>query len=60
MMLGHVQKTRQLRTEQFQSGKTLLIGINAYANEFDAPKVNWAEAPIALGLPYLIFEKLAN
>jgi methylmalonyl-CoA mutase len=57
---GQILKTRQLRTELFESGKTLLIGINAFPNEFETPKVRWAELPTAFDLPYLIFEKSAN
>ena len=57
---GQILQTRQLRTELFESGKTLLIGINAFPNEFETPKVRWAELPTAFDLPYLIFEKSAN
>lgn len=55
-----ILKTRQLRTALFESGKTMLIGINAFPNEFETPKISWAETPTALDLPYLIFEKSAN
>lgn len=55
-----ILQTRQLRTALFESGKTMLIGINAFPNEFETPKISWAEAPTALDLPYLIFEKRAN
>jgi methylmalonyl-CoA mutase N-terminal domain/subunit len=57
---AQVIQTRQLRTELFESGKTILIGINAFPNEFETPKISWAETPTALDLPYLIFEKSAN
>ena len=55
-----ILKTRQLRNALFESGQTVLIGINAFPNEFETPKISWAEAPTALDLPYLIFEKRAN
>jgi hypothetical protein len=45
--------------EQFHSGASTLIGINAFLNEFDSPKAEWAESPIFLELSYLILEKIA-
>jgi methylmalonyl-CoA mutase len=55
-----IAQTRALRTADFQSGKDILIGINAFPNEFESPKAEWSELPTALDLPYLIFEKPAN
>jgi methylmalonyl-CoA mutase N-terminal domain/subunit len=52
-------QTRNIRLEQFHSGANTLIGINAFMNEFDSPKAEWAESPTVLGLPYLILEKIA-
>jgi methylmalonyl-CoA mutase N-terminal domain/subunit len=60
ILRAQVLQTRQLRTELFESGKTILIGINAFPNEFETPKISWTETPTALDLPYLIFEKSAN
>jgi methylmalonyl-CoA mutase len=53
-------KTRQLRLELFETAQTILIGINAFPNEFEIQKTSWADLPTALDLPYLIFEKHAN
>ena len=55
-----IAQTRDLRTEGVQSGKDIMIGINAFPNEFDSPKADWSELPTALGFPYLIFENAAN
>jgi methylmalonyl-CoA mutase N-terminal domain/subunit len=52
--------TRDLRTDGVQSGKDILIGINAFPNEFESPKAEWSALPTALGFPYLIFENAAN
>ncbi len=60
VLRAQVLQTRQLRMELFESGKTILIGINAFPNEFETPQISWAETPTALELPYLIFEKSAN
>ncbi|MDP4596961.1 MAG: methylmalonyl-CoA mutase family protein [Crocinitomicaceae bacterium] len=60
VLRAKILQTRQLRTALFESGKTMLIGINAFPNEFETPKISWAETPTALDLPYLIFEKSAN
>lgn len=60
VLRAKVLQTRQLRTELFESGKTILIGINAFPNEFETPKISWTETPTGLELPYLIFEKSAN
>jgi len=53
-------KTRQMRLELFETAQTILIGINAFPNEFEIQKTSWADLPTALDLPYLIFEKHAN
>jgi methylmalonyl-CoA mutase len=55
-----IAQTRDLRTEGVQSGKDILIGINAFPNEFESPKAEWSALPTALGFPYLIFENAAN
>jgi methylmalonyl-CoA mutase N-terminal domain/subunit len=55
-----IAQTRALRTERFKSGKDILIGINAFPNEFESPKAEWSELPTALDFTYLIFEKTAN
>ena len=49
-----------MRLQDFKSGKDILIGINAFPNEFESPKAEWGAIPTALGFPYLIFEKSAN
>lgn len=59
-IIENISQTRKTRLEQFKSGEAVLIGINSYPNEFERPQAQWAETPVALGLPYLIFEKLAN
>ena len=55
-----IKQTRLVRTAQFNSGKNTLIGINAFHNEFESPKADWGTIPMAFGLPYLIFEKIAE
>jgi methylmalonyl-CoA mutase len=60
LLRKQILKTRQLRLELFASGQTVLIGINAFPNEFEIPTTRWAELPTALDVPYLIFEKHAN
>ncbi|MEY4804691.1 MAG: hypothetical protein RL331_1210 [Bacteroidota bacterium] len=60
VLRAKILQTRQLRNALFESGQTVLIGINAFPNEFETPKISWEEAPTALDLPYLIFEKSAN
>ena len=55
-----ISQTRQQRIAQFLSGENTLIGINAYPNEFESPKSEWGEIPNAFGIPYLIFEKIAD
>jgi methylmalonyl-CoA mutase len=55
-----IDQTRAMRIESFKSGKDILIGINAFQNEFESPKATWGTIPTALGFPYLIFEKSAN
>ena len=59
LLREQIVKTRQLRLELFETAQTVLIGINAFPNEFEIPKTSWAELPTALDLPYLIFEKHA-
>ncbi|MEY4991614.1 MAG: Methylmalonyl-CoA mutase, partial [Bacteroidota bacterium] len=60
LLRKQILKTRQLRIELFASGQTVLIGINAFPNEFEIPTTRWADLPTALDVPYLIFEKHAN
>ncbi|MEN9968802.1 MAG: hypothetical protein RIR94_984 [Bacteroidota bacterium] len=60
LLRKQILKTRQLRLELFASAQTVLIGINAFPNEFEIPKTSWTDLPTALDLPYLIFEKQAN
>ena len=55
-----ISHTRTMRLQDFKSGKDILIGINAFPNEFESPKAKWGAIPTALGFPYLIFEKSAN
>lgn len=55
-----IEASRKLRIAKFKSGENILIGINAYPNEFESPKAEWGEIPVAYGFPYLIFEKNAN
>jgi methylmalonyl-CoA mutase len=55
-----IAQTRAQRTERFKSGMDILIGINAFPNEFESLKLEWSELPTALDFPYLIFEKSAN
>lgn len=55
-----ISQTRTKRIQDFKSGKDILIGINAFPNEFESPKAEWGNIPTALGFPYLIFEKSAN
>lgn len=57
---NQIDETRKIRKERFNSGKDMLIGINAHKNPFDQPNSEWAQLPEALGFPFLIFEKLAN
>ena len=57
---AEIANTRDLRTEGVQSGKDILLGINAFPNEFESPKADWSELPTALGFTYLIFENAAN
>lgn len=59
-LISEITHTRAIRTEDFKSGKDILIGINAFPNEFESPKAEWSALPTALGFPYLIFEKSAN
>ena len=53
-------QTRNIRLEQFHSGASTLIGINSFFSEFESPKAEWAQSPTAIGLPYLIFDQIAN
>ena len=55
-----ISQTRTMRLQDFKSGKDILIGINAFPNEFESPKAEWGAIPTALGFPYLIFEKSTN
>lgn len=59
-LITEIAQTRAIRIENFKSGKDILIGINAFPNEFESPKAEWSALPTALGFPYLIFEKSAN
>lgn len=55
-----IQQTRKERLEQFNAKNMLLIGINAYLNAYESPTAQWGNLPVAMGLPYLIFEKHTN
>ena len=60
LIIKQIEASRKLRIAKFKSGENMLIGINAYPNEFESPKAEWGEIPVAYGFPYLIFEKNAN
>lgn len=60
LLQKQILQTRHLRLDLFETAQSVLIGINAFPNEFDIPKTSWAELPTAFNLPYLIFEKRAN
>jgi methylmalonyl-CoA mutase len=60
ILLEQISETRKVRTHLFNSSNHILIGINAFANEFESPTAQWGELPQVFGLPYLIFEKIAN
>ncbi|MFM8597216.1 MAG: methylmalonyl-CoA mutase family protein [Flavobacteriales bacterium] len=51
-----IEKTRQQRLQQIQSGQQLLIGITQYQNTFETRVKTWGKMPSTLGLPYFIFE----
>lgn len=52
----YISEARAIRMQRFEQKQDVLIGVNAYANEFAAPKATWGDLPEALGFPYFIIE----
>lgn len=55
----HIAKTRDMKSEAFDSGVKELIGINLFANKTEQANA-WSDVPKYLDFNYLIFERNQN